>query len=50
MPISAERTKKNNEKLKYIQAEREKLYEEIRVREKQIELVEILKSLSLEEV
>jgi hypothetical protein len=42
--------KKYEDKLKGCKAERERLIQDIKLKEKQLELVEILKSLNLEEI
>lgn len=42
--------KRFEDKLKSCKVERERLLEDIKLKEKQVELIEILKSLNLEEV
>lgn len=41
--------KKEQDKIKAFKTERERLIEEIQIKEKQLELIEMLKSLNLEE-
>jgi chromosome segregation ATPase len=45
-----ERTKKNNDQVQAFLAERHRLLEEIKIKEKQLELIFVLKGLSFEEV
>jgi hypothetical protein len=45
-----ERTKKNNDQIQAYLAERHRLMDEIKVKEKQLELIFVLKGLSFEEV
>lgn len=45
-----ERTKKNNDQIQAFLAERHRLLDEIKIKEKQLELIFVLKNLNFEEV
>jgi hypothetical protein len=45
-----ERTKKNNDQIQAYLGERHRLLEEIKIKEKQLELIYVLKGLNFEEV